>query len=125
VLKYWKNKSGTPEHVDFHMTSRAIWEREYKPLLFPFDRERVGGVKAQRENLARWRARGKWTFFGSTLVWENMRASMGDYAMFMALVEDPNWMLDEMATACRCRSSVYVLSLCLAIYMGRRVLLDI
>jgi len=103
VLKYWKEKSGTPEHVDFHMTSRAIWDREYKPLFFPFDRERVGDVKAQRENLARWRAQGKWTHFGSTFVWENMRASMGDYAMFTALVEDPEWVHDF----CRTMTDLY------------------
>lgn len=103
VLKYWKDKSGTPEHVDFHMTTRAIWEQEYKPLLFPFDRARVGDVKAQRENLAKRRAQGKWAFFGSTLVWENMRASMGDYAMFMALVEDPDWIHDF----CRTMTDLY------------------
>jgi hypothetical protein len=27
-FKYWKHKSGTPEHVDFRMTTREIWERD-------------------------------------------------------------------------------------------------
>jgi len=31
ALKYWKNKSGTPEHIDFLMTSRKVWDREYRP----------------------------------------------------------------------------------------------
>ncbi len=36
ALKWWKNKSGTPEHVDFRMTSREIWERDYRaPPLRP------------------------------------------------------------------------------------------
>jgi uroporphyrinogen decarboxylase len=103
VLKSWKHKSGTPEHVDFHMTSRAVWEREYKPLLVPFDRRRVGDIEAARANLARRRAQGKWAFYGSTLVWENMRASMGDYAMYMALVEDPAWIHDF----CRTMTDLY------------------
>ena len=29
ALKYWKHKSGTPEHVDFLMTNREIWEQHY------------------------------------------------------------------------------------------------
>jgi len=102
-LKWWKNKSGTPEHIDFRMTSREIWEREYKPLLFPFDRQRLGDIQAVRDNLARRRAQGKWAHYGSTLIWENMRASMGDYAMYIALIEDQGWIHDF----CRCFTDFY------------------
>ena len=28
ALKYWKHHMGTPEHMDFLMTSREVWERE-------------------------------------------------------------------------------------------------
>jgi uroporphyrinogen decarboxylase len=94
ALKYWKNKSGTPEHIDFLMTSREIWERDYKPLLFPFDRQRAGDIQAVRDNLAKRRAQGKWTHYGSTLIWENMRGSMGDYVMYTSLIEDPGWIHD-------------------------------
>jgi len=41
VLKWWKNKSGTPEHIDFTMTSRAVWERDYRPHLLEVDRKRI------------------------------------------------------------------------------------
>ena len=94
LLKWWKHKSGTPEHVDFHMTSREIWEKEYRPLLVEFDPGRAGNVKTIAENLAKWRARGKWTCYGTQFIWENMRASMGDYTMYMALVTDPEWIHD-------------------------------
>ena len=99
LLKWWKNKSGTPEHVDFSMTSRDIWEREYKPHLLGFDRSRIGdGVETARANLAKRRAQGKWTFYGHLFVWESMRASMGDYVMFMSLLDDPEWILDYCRT---------------------------
>ncbi len=98
VLKNWKHKSGTPEHIDFHMATRDIWEREYKPLLAPFDPRRVGDVQAARDNLARRREQGKWSFYGSTLIWENMRGSMGDYNMYMAMVDDPGWIRDYCRT---------------------------
>jgi uroporphyrinogen decarboxylase len=63
-----------------------------------FDRQRVGDTAAVREKLALRRSQGKWAHYGSTLIWENMRASMGDYAMFMALIEDPEWIRDYCRT---------------------------
>jgi len=29
-LKWWKHHMGTPEHIAFRMTSRDIWERDYR-----------------------------------------------------------------------------------------------
>jgi uroporphyrinogen decarboxylase len=94
VLKWWKNKSGTPEHIDFHMASRGIWEKEYRPHLVEFDRQRLGNLEETRKNLAKWKEKGKWTCFGHQFIWENLRASLGDVNMFMALVEDPDWIHD-------------------------------
>ena len=95
VLKWWKNKSGTPEHIDFAMTSREIWDRDYRPhLAGPFDRARLGDLDAARERLARRKDQGLWTFFGHLFIWEAMRCSMGDYTMYMSLIEDPQWIHD-------------------------------
>jgi len=94
LLKWWKNKSGTPEHIDFHMTSRDIWDKHYRHHLLNFDPTRLGDLDAARERLLQRRSQGKWTSFGHHFIWENLRASLGDYAMFMALVEDPDWIRD-------------------------------
>jgi uroporphyrinogen decarboxylase len=94
ALKWWKNKSGTPEHIDFRMTSRAVWDRDYRPHLMELDRQRLHDIKGQAEGLARRKQQGLWTFFGNQFIWENMRASMGDYVMYMSLVEDPGWVHD-------------------------------
>ena len=51
LLKYWKHKSGTPEHIDFRMTTREIWERDYRPHLLELDPERVE-VPQVRKNFA-------------------------------------------------------------------------
>jgi hypothetical protein len=49
LLKWWKDKSGTPEHVDFAMTSRAVWDRDYRPLVAgPLDRQRLGDLEVVR-----------------------------------------------------------------------------
>jgi len=93
ALKYWKDKSGTPEHIDFLMDSREAWERDYRPHLLEPDPSRVN-LEAAKEGLRRWRKEGKWTHFGHLFIWEEMRQSMGDYNMYQALVLDPDWIHD-------------------------------
>ncbi len=92
-LKYWKHKSGTPEHMDFRMTCREIWERDYRPYLLELDPERVD-LKQSRKNFAEAKAAGRWTHFGHMFIWELMRQSMGDFTMYTSLVTDPDWIHD-------------------------------
>ena len=93
ALKYWKHKSGTPEHIDFLMTDRKVWERDYRSHLLDLDRERVD-PKAAAEALKANREKGLWAHYGTMFIWEIMRASMGDYTMYMSLVADPDWVHD-------------------------------
>jgi len=93
VLKWWKDKSGTPEHIDFGMTSREVWDREYRPLLLEHPEKRVN-LQSAKENLDRRREEGYWTFFGHLFIWEGMRQSMGDYTMYTSLLTDPDWIHD-------------------------------
>ena len=93
ALKYWKSKSGTPEHVDFKMISRKIWERDYRPQLLVVDRSRLD-IEETKKNLQTRREEGFWTHYGLGCVWETMRCSMGDICMFESLVLDPAWIHD-------------------------------
>ncbi|NOZ26945.1 MAG: hypothetical protein GXP39_02695 [Chloroflexi bacterium] len=93
ALKYWKHKSGTPEHIDFLMTSRAVWERDYRPHLLQVDWERLK-LDENREAFTEARAAHKWAFYGHMFVWETMRQSMGDYIMYQSLALDPGWIHD-------------------------------
>ena len=93
LLKWWKNKSGTPEHIAFTMTSREIWDRDYRGRLLELDRERVD-IKGARERLAKARSDGYWAFYGDLFVWENMRRSMGDITLYESLLLDPAWIHD-------------------------------
>jgi uroporphyrinogen decarboxylase len=96
ALKYWKHKSGTPEHIDFLMSSRAVWEADYRPLVLSLDPERLD-VAATRTALEEGRAAGAWTSYGSLGVWEVLRASLGDMALFENLLLDPEWIRDFVA----------------------------
>ena len=93
ALKTWKNKSGTPEHIDFLMTSRAVWERDYRHHLLEPDRDRLE-IEHHRQELAKRKAENRWTFYASVCVWETMRQSMGDVCMYESLALDHDWIHD-------------------------------
>lgn len=103
ALKYWKHRSGTPEHIGFRMTSREIWERDYRPHLLAWDIERLGNLNETRKALADARAAGKWTYYGHQFIWENMRQSMGDITLYESLLLDPAWIHDY----CRVYTDLY------------------
>jgi len=102
VLKTWKHKSGTPEHMDFHMTSRRIWEETYRPLLLEVDRGRFN-IEDTRKKLQHHREQGYWTYFGALFVCEMMRCSMGDVCMLESMLLDPDWIRDY----CRVYTDLY------------------
>jgi uroporphyrinogen decarboxylase len=93
ALKWWKHKSGTPEHIDFRMTTRGVWERDYRRHVLELDPGRVQ-VKAMRKNLAQATEAGAWTHFGHMFVWELMRQSLGDMTLYESLLLDPDWIHD-------------------------------
>lgn len=93
ALKYWKHKSGTPEHVDFRMSSREVWDRDYRSHLLEFDPQRLD-VEATRKNLLTRREQGYWTYYGNIFIWEMLRCSLGDIGMFESLALDPEWIHD-------------------------------
>jgi len=92
-FKYWKHKSGTPEHMDFLMIQREVWERDYRAHLLALDPERVKTGELIK-NHAEARATGVWTHFGHMFIWELMRQSMGDVVMYQTLLLDPGWVQD-------------------------------
>jgi uroporphyrinogen decarboxylase len=77
TFKRWKNKSGTPEHIDFKMTSRDIWERDYRPHLLGLKAERFNGkwwgdrtLEEDRLEYLWARSRNQWTWVGHVFLWE-------------------------------------------------------
>ena len=93
ALKYWKHKSGTPEHIDFRMVTREIWERDYRPHVLELDPERIE-IEEVRKNMAQASETQVWTHFGHMFVWELMRQSMGDITLYESLLLDPDWIHD-------------------------------
>ena len=95
AFKYWKNKSGTPEHIDFRMTSREIWERDYRPHLPGTAEERTSPrLDNTRNALKNRREQQRWTHYGHQFLWECMRGSMGDVCLYESMLLDPGWIRD-------------------------------
>jgi len=93
ALKTWKSKDGTPEHIDFRMTTREIWERDYRPHLLDIDRTRIN-VESSAAQLKKHREEGLWTTYGTLFIWEHMRRSMGDLCLYESMALDPDWIHD-------------------------------
>jgi uroporphyrinogen decarboxylase len=75
------------------MTSRAIWESDYRPRLLEVDPQRVD-IEGTRKTMARRRSQNLWISYGHLFIWENMRQSMGDVCMYESLLLDPGWIHD-------------------------------
>lgn len=97
LLKWWKSRSGTPEHIDFHMSNRQVWEEEYRPHLVAEFRARIGDLQNLRTNRESRRTRGTWTCYSCQFIWENLRASLGDLKCIANTgIADPDvWQLPQ------------------------------
>jgi len=93
TLKTWKNKSGTPEHISFEVTTPEVWKK-YRESLLAINEERFGDFKAIKKNLSQVRKQGKFSVFGNSFVWELMRATIGDVNFLSALLLEPDWIRD-------------------------------
>jgi len=92
-LKYWKHKSGTPEHIDFEVTTPERWA-EYREPLLAFDRARLGDTGAARTAIQTAREGGKFAVLGNLFIFELLRGTLGDQNFLPALLIEPEWIRD-------------------------------
>jgi hypothetical protein len=75
------------------MTTREVWERDYRPYLLQLDPARVE-VEEMRANAAKLQNAQVWAHYGHMFVWESMRQSLGDVTLYQSLLLDPAWIHD-------------------------------
>ncbi|MCB8932894.1 MAG: hypothetical protein M9921_05265 [Fimbriimonadaceae bacterium] len=96
TVRYWKHRSGTPEHVAFGCTSRREWEETYKPALlaaWPF----VNPYASYRD-FESGRRNGLWTYLCGLETFEMTRRQLGDEVFLIGMIEDPEWIVDVSRT---------------------------
>jgi uroporphyrinogen decarboxylase len=96
LLRHWKNKSGTPEHVDFLVKDCEGWEQHIKPFLKP-DRRRVDfeGYREARKTAAE---RHEFFCWAGINVFEQMHPMCGHEHMLVGMALDPDWILEVART---------------------------
>jgi uroporphyrinogen decarboxylase len=96
TLRWWKNKSGTPEHVAFDVQDREAWNRIVKPYLKP-ERRRVD-FDNYRKTRAQAAERGNFFHWAGVNVFEQMHPVCGHEHMLMGMALDPDWIRDMVDT---------------------------
>ncbi len=96
VERYWKNKWGTPEHVEFGCASREKWEQEYKPALLQSGTNFK--VADALQSAATARTENKFAVLQGIESFEGMRQLVGDELLLPSFAEDPEWIRDMSRT---------------------------
>ncbi len=92
MLKKWKHKSGTPEHIGFTVIDQDKWA-EYREPLLSLDRSRYDAA-VYRERLEQIRSKDRLAVCGNMGFVELLRATLGDMVWLPALLTDPDWIHD-------------------------------
>ena len=96
LVRLWKNRTGTPEHVGFGCDSRQKWENEYKPALLG-----AGLSVNPQASLEQFRIdnqKDQFCFIQGLEGFESLRQLCGDEVVLMAMLEDPEWIRDMSRT---------------------------
>ena len=95
LLRWWKNRSGTPEHVDFLVKDRAGWEEHIRPRLLDAGthRRRIN-FEAYRDLRDKCRRENHFFCWGGVNVFELMHPVCGHEHMLVGMALDPDWVKD-------------------------------
>ncbi len=93
ILRYWKQKSGTPEHIGFTVNDRASWELYKAEMMAVPLIDRVNPASVL-EVQARARSQGKWFGWHGLEVFEAAKESVGHERLCTAMADDPDWAKD-------------------------------
>ena len=92
VLRWWKGKAGTPEHVDFLVQDREGWEKHIRPHLVDESQdERRINFEAYRNTRSATAQRQKFFCWSGINVFESMHPMCGHEHMLVGMALDPDW----------------------------------
>jgi uroporphyrinogen decarboxylase len=97
ILRYWKNKSGTPEHVGFTVNSRESWAAHKRELLSVPISKRVD-AKGAFERMRQARQKHRWFCWAGVECFEIAKDVLGHEQLCIAMAEDPEWAKDVFDT---------------------------
>jgi uroporphyrinogen decarboxylase len=92
TVKYWKHRSGTPEHIGWGCTDRTAWEQTFKPALEKLEPQL--DPESMRQACGRATEAGRWRHLNTLESFEALRHMAGDVGTMMAMAEDPEWVAE-------------------------------
>ncbi|MCG9896008.1 MAG: hypothetical protein MH204_11095 [Fimbriimonadaceae bacterium] len=96
INRYWKARTGTPEHIRFPCMESSDWFDTIKPLMLS-NPPSVSIDEASRA-MAQGRRLGRWCHFTGLETFEITRHLMGDENAMIAMLEEPDYFRDVSAT---------------------------
>lgn len=94
AMKNWKRKAGTPEHVEFTMTSPEIWRRDFREAFNALPVRDHVDLEALKLRYKAAMAGEEFVTYSSLFVFEELRKIMGDVTMLESLLLEPEWIHD-------------------------------
>jgi len=94
AFKHWKHKAGVPEHIDFMVTTPEVWHKEFRDAALAYDMRTAINLEATRDWYAKLMATDRFIVHGGAFIFEEMRRTMGDYAMLESFLLEPEWIHD-------------------------------
>jgi uroporphyrinogen decarboxylase len=97
LLRWWKHKSGTPEHVGFTVDCRERWE-EHKRTLKAVPVERRVNVEPVLREMERARREDRWFCWQGVECFEMAKDILGHETICVGAAQDPDWIRDVFET---------------------------
>jgi uroporphyrinogen decarboxylase len=95
--KDWLHAGGTPQQLDFRIKDPDSWAKA-KERMLP-SRDRIDWARLKREYKG-WRENGEWITAGFWFGFEVTYSHMVGVPLFMAMAEQPEWVIDMVDTMC-------------------------
>ena len=92
TARFWKERSGTPEHIGFECDAREGWEKRFKPAMLATDVQIA--LEQARKDYAAGRKAGRWCFLAGVESFECRRKLIGAEMWLVAMATDPDWIRD-------------------------------
>jgi uroporphyrinogen decarboxylase len=93
ILRYWKHKSGTPEHVAFTVDTREKWEAHKRLMLDAPAGARVDTFSTLRR-MYEARAKGRWFCWTGVEAYETAKDIFGHELLSIIMIDEPEWAKD-------------------------------
>lgn len=93
-FKTWKHKAGTPEHVDFSVTTPEVWKNEYREGLLALDMSDCVNAENFGKRRSDAMASDRFITYSGLFVFEELRKILGDVSMLEAMLLEPDWITD-------------------------------